>query len=180
MAWMGRGGKTAECPEIDVGMEPFRAESLQIPKKWEFGMENTGRGSVGRWERERSWSKVMDVPRFAGAAPGSLGMSKARLDPPGTVGGVPEHGWGGNGMGFKVPSHPKPFQDSSESTGISIARCDPVCSPKSSPRIQDPNASLQCPIPLSKIQFLNPNSNPALQNPIPLSNVQSHSPKSIS
>lgn len=46
----------------------------------------------------RGWA---EIPRFGVAAPGSLGMSTARLDHPGTAGAVPAHG----------PIHPKLFHD---------------------------------------------------------------------
>ena len=51
----------------------------------------------------RPWHRV---PREAVAAPGTLEVSKARLEQPGIVEGDPAHGRGWDGVGFKVPSNP--------------------------------------------------------------------------
>ncbi|XP_059693926.1 coiled-coil domain-containing protein 12 isoform X1 [Haemorhous mexicanus] len=75
------------------------------------GMAPTARGQgwVGDWELGiPGWD---GIPRAAVAAPGSLAVSKARLDLPGTVGGVPAHGMGWNGITLQIP--PSPFQDDS-------------------------------------------------------------------
>ena len=54
----------------------------------------------------RPWHRVS---REAVAAPGSLEVSKARLEHPGIVEGVPVHGRGWHWMGFNDPSSPNQF-----------------------------------------------------------------------
>ncbi|NXB86025.1 IDH3B dehydrogenase, partial [Vidua chalybeata] len=76
--------------EHEVGTA-WRAGNGPLKGTGDKGWRDRTQGMDSCWERG-DWQGIPGwngIPRFAVAAPGSLGMSKARLEPPGTVGAVP-------------------------------------------------------------------------------------------